>query len=107
MTNKLQSKKTRTDKNAPANAPIDGARTSGSSTAAGEPAAKAESKIARVVTLLRRPIGATLPEIVDATAWQPHSARAALTGLKKKGHSLERTKRDEATCYRIVEDGRS
>ena len=32
-----------------------------------------------------------------------HSARAALTGLRKKGHTIEKDNRDGATCYRIVE----
>nr|WP_233998838.1 hypothetical protein [Erythrobacter sp. YT30] len=26
-----------------------------------------------------------------------------MTSLRKKGHTIERTKRGEATCYRIVE----
>jgi hypothetical protein len=36
-----------------------------------------------------------------ATGWLPHTTRAALTGLRKKGHVIEKTKRDDATCYRI------
>ena len=51
------------------------------------------SKIARVITLLQRSEGATLGELVEATGWLPHTTRAALTGLKKKGHTIERTKR--------------
>jgi hypothetical protein len=31
--------------------------------------------------MLKRSGGATLDEIVKATGWQPHSTRAALTGL--------------------------
>lgn len=62
-----------------------------------------QNKTERVIALLRRGEGATLAEIVSSTGWQPHSARAALTGLKKKGHAVERTKRDDATCYRISE----
>ncbi len=61
------------------------------------------SKIEAVVELLRRSEGATLGEITDETGWQPHSARAVLTGLRKKGHVLEKAKRDDVTCYRIVE----
>ena len=60
------------------------------------------SKIAHVLALLRREQGATLAEMVEATGWQPHTTRAALTGLKKKGHAIERTKRDDVTCYRIT-----
>ncbi len=60
-------------------------------------------KIDTVLNLMRRTEGATLGDIVEATGWLPHSARAALTGLRKEGHVLEKTKRDETTCYRIVE----
>ncbi|MEM7781510.1 MAG: DUF3489 domain-containing protein [Pseudomonadota bacterium] len=66
-----------------------------------QPAPK-QTKIGAVIDLLHRKRGATLDEIVKATGWQPHSARAALTGLKKKGHVIEKTKRDDATCYRIM-----
>jgi hypothetical protein len=65
-------------------------------------AAKRDSKTDRVVTLLSRAEGATLAEIISLTGWQAHSARAALAGLRKKGHDIERTKRDDATCYRIA-----
>ena len=60
------------------------------------------SKIARVIALLQRSEGATLAEMAEATGWLPHTTRAALTGLKKKGHGIERTKRDDAACYRIA-----
>lgn len=65
------------------------------------PAAKA-SKAALVLGMLSRSEGATLTELVEATRWLPHTTRAALTGLRKKGHALEKGKRDGATCYRIV-----
>ncbi|WP_108787250.1 DUF3489 domain-containing protein [Erythrobacter sp. Alg231-14] len=60
------------------------------------------TNIAKVIALLQRKGGAALDEIVAATGWQPHSARAALTGLKKKGHVIEKTKRGDVTCYRIT-----
>ena len=40
--------------------------------------------------------------MVKATGWQPHTTRAALTGLKKKGCTIERDKRNDVTCYRIT-----
>jgi DNA-binding MarR family transcriptional regulator len=61
------------------------------------------SKKELVLGLLRRADGATLDELVTATGWLPHTTRAALTGLRKKGHVVEKTKRDDATCYRIAE----
>ena len=69
------------------------------------PAAKASSKTAMVIGLLARGGGATLPELIDATGWLPHTTRAALTGIRKKGHLVERTKRDGVTCYRIAVAG--
>ena len=66
-------------------------------------ATRAATKTSIVVDLLRRPEGATLTELIDATGWLPHTTRAALTGLRKKGHVLEKTKRDDAPCYRIGE----
>ena len=61
------------------------------------------TKLAAVVMSLRRPQGATCLQLMLATGWQPHSARAFLTGLRKKGKALERAKReDETTFYKLV-----
>ena len=60
------------------------------------------TKSASVIALLTRPEGATLDEMIAATGWLPHTTRAALTGLKKKGHAVVRGKRGEVTCYRIA-----
>jgi DNA-binding transcriptional regulator PaaX len=39
-----------------------------------------------------------------ATGWQEHSIRAALTGLRKTGHTISRERDDgSATYYRIAE----
>jgi DNA-binding MarR family transcriptional regulator len=60
------------------------------------------SKSSMVLDLLRRANGATLPELIEATGWLPHTTRAALTGLRKKGHAIERTRRGSDTCYTIA-----
>ena len=60
------------------------------------------SKIDQVLVLLGHEHGATLTEITELTGWLPHTARAALTGLRKKGHAITRDKRGESTCYRIA-----
>jgi DNA-binding IclR family transcriptional regulator len=57
------------------------------------------------VELLRRADGATLAELVEATGWLPYTTRAALTGLRHKGHVIEKTRRGDMTCYRIAEAG--
>ena len=54
-----------------------------------------------VIGLLQRLGGATLDEMVTATGWLPHTTRAALTGLKKKGHQLTSEKTDGVRRYRI------
>jgi DNA-binding MarR family transcriptional regulator len=63
---------------------------------------KTSTKSAAVLTLLQREQGATLGEIVEATEWQPHTSRAMLTGLRKKGHVIDRRKRDDVTCYHLL-----
>lgn len=63
------------------------------------------TKIARVLALLRRPEGADLQALAAATGWLPHTARAALTGLRRKGHAIEAHKADDAggrTVYHIA-----
>ena len=65
-------------------------------------APRRQTKIGGVIARLEREQGATLDEMVKATGWLPHTTRAALTGLKKKGHTIERDKRDDVTCYRIT-----
>jgi hypothetical protein len=69
------------------------------------PKPERQTKSASVIALLQRAEGATLPELIAATGWLPHTTRAALTGLRKKGHVVERSKRGDATCYRIVAAG--
>jgi DNA-binding IclR family transcriptional regulator len=65
--------------------------------------AKPQTKSDAVIALLGRAKGASLDEICKATKWQPHSARAFLTGLRKKGFALVREqRRDEGTSYRIT-----
>ena len=60
------------------------------------------TKIDTLLAMLRRTQGATLVEMSAATGWLPHTTRAALTRLRQKGHGMEKSKRDDATCYRIA-----
>lgn len=60
------------------------------------------TKSATVVAMLGRDDGATLAELVAATDWLPHTTRAALTGLRKKGHAIVRTVRDGTSHYSIA-----
>jgi hypothetical protein len=60
-------------------------------------APRAESKGAQILTLIRRPKGATLAELAKLTGWQNHSIRGFLSGTvgKKMGLTVESTKRDD------------
>jgi hypothetical protein len=66
------------------------------------PATPRITKSGLVLGLLVRDGGATLTELIAATGWLPHTTRAALTGLRKKGHVLTKGKRDGVTCYTIA-----
>ena len=54
------------------------------------------TKIETVRQMLSAPEGASLGQICAATGWQAHSARAALSGLRKAGHTIVREAADEA-----------
>lgn len=58
-------------------------------------APRIHSKTARLLTLLLTDTGASLGEMCEATGWQAHSVRAALTGLRKRGHAIERVAKDD------------
>jgi DNA-binding MarR family transcriptional regulator len=60
------------------------------------------SKRDLILTLLRRADGASLDEMVAATGWLPHTTRAMLTGLKKKGYVLTSEKTDNIRRYRVM-----
>jgi hypothetical protein len=55
-----------------------------------------------VIGMLRSKGGATLAELVEATGWLPHTARAALTGIRKKGHAITKSRRADVTVYQIA-----
>lgn len=68
------------------------------------PRAAAPTKSATVLKLLSRARGATAAELGEPTGWQPHSVRAYLSGLRKKGVTLVREARKTGeTAYRIVD----
>jgi Protein of unknown function (DUF3489) len=69
----------------------------------GAAAPRAGTKQALVIEMLCAKTGATLNALVEATGWLPHTARAALTGLRKRGFSIERTREEGSdSIYRIV-----
>jgi hypothetical protein len=72
--------------------------------APGAKGAREGSKKAIVLDLIKRAEGATLAEIMTATAWQAHSVRGFISGSlgKKMGLKIESEKRaDGVRAYRV------
>jgi hypothetical protein len=63
--------------------------------AASPSAPRGGTKLAQVLELLQRDQGATLNELVVTTGWLPHTTRAALTGLRKRGYAVTIDRSDE------------
>lgn len=64
-----------------------------------------ETKTAILRKLLSRKAGADLAALQSATGWQPHSVRAALSGLRKAGYTIDRAdpaKTGGGAVYRIT-----
>ena len=57
--------------------------------AATQPKLRAGTKQAQVIAMVQRPEGATIVEIVAATAWQPHPARGVISRVLKKKLGLD------------------
>lgn len=62
------------------------------------------TKLALVIGMLMKKEGATIAALTGATGWQPHTARAVLTGLRRQGFVIERWRVDGANTsnYRIA-----
>ena len=55
-----------------------------------------------MIALLGRDRGTSVAELMAATGWLPHTTRAALTGLRKRGYALIREAADGGSVYRIA-----
>lgn len=65
-------------------------------------APRADSKQALIIGMLSGTRGATLDALIEATGWLPHTTRAALTGLRKRGYCIARSRSDGGeSIYRI------
>lgn len=65
---------------------------------------RTSGKADAVLSLLRRPEGASIADMNAVTDWQAHSIRAFLSGLRKNGTEVARGKDDGGKAvYRIVD----
>ena len=61
------------------------------------------SKQARLIALLMQPNGKSIDELSQAFGWLPHTTRAVISGLRKSGYTVSRTKNDAGqTIYRVA-----
>lgn len=61
------------------------------------------NKKSLIETMLCRADGCTVSELIATTGWQKHSLRAAMTGFRKAGCTIDRDKTEGLSRYRIVE----
>jgi predicted ArsR family transcriptional regulator len=63
-----------------------------------------ETKKAQLIRMLSEKTGADVEAISKILTWQPHTTRAAITGLKKAGYEVvvEKSEPDRPTRYRIT-----
>lgn len=62
-----------------------------------------KTKLDLLIARLKKPTGATLPDLAKATGWQPHSVRGAMAGaLRKKGIEVASEKTDGVRRYHIA-----
>lgn len=61
------------------------------------------SKQEALVERLRQENGATIDELTTAFGWLPHTTRAVISGLRKKGYAVENIRKDGLSRYRIAE----
>lgn len=57
---------------------------------------------AQLRKLLTRKSGATIIQIQKSFGWQPHTARAAISGLRKEGEVVDRSETGKGSVYRIA-----
>ena len=61
------------------------------------------SNLSTLIDLLACKRDAGIEELASATGWLPHTTRAALTGLRKRGYAIEREHSEKGgSVYRIV-----
>jgi predicted ArsR family transcriptional regulator len=62
------------------------------------------TKTDRLLEMLRTGTGASLDEMTEGTGWQPHTVRAAMTGLRKRGIVIQRGVQGTMTVWSAAKD---
>ena len=70
-----------------------------------KPRTRDNSKQASVIAMLKRPEGATIAQIVDATGWQAHTVRGTFAGAFKKKLGLAITSSKDQGAERVYRIG--
>lgn len=70
------------------------------------PLTHGKTKTSLLLELISSEGGATLHELTSATGWLPHTARAAITGLRRRGHDVERQQVDGVSRYMLGSGGK-
>jgi len=66
------------------------------------PAEPPMTKRDRLQARLEEAAGTSLKQLAQEFGWQPHTVRAAISGLRKAGLKVERETGDTSPVYRIV-----
>ncbi|WP_170979613.1 DUF3489 domain-containing protein [Roseomonas sp. HF4] len=69
------------------------------------PPRRPTGKLGEVLQAISAEAGATLAEITTLTGWLPHTARAAVTGLRKRGFDVALIQQDGRKAYRLTAAG--
>ena len=92
----------------PATAPVEGQQETATGPEAASRSPRPGSKLAKVLSLLEAPDGATIAEVMAATGWQSHTVRGALAGsiARKLGRIVTSEKVEgRGRVYRIGTKG--
>ncbi len=65
------------------------------------PQPQRKTKQALLLELIGREGGVTLEELTSVTGWLPHTVRAAITGLRKRGHDVRCERIDGVSRYMV------
>jgi len=69
------------------------------------PSRRPNGKLGEVLQAISAEAGATLNEITTLTGWLPHTARAAVTGLRQRGFPILLAQQNGRRAYRLTAAG--